>query len=69
MIELLDKDKLDVQENDPFPVLNDLKLGRYLLKENLIELPDKDKLFVFWNDPYPVLNDCRLGRYKLSRLG
>ena len=32
MIELLDKDKLFVEENDPSPVSNDCRLGRYKLK-------------------------------------
>ena len=46
MIELLDKDKLFVSSNDLYPVLNDCRLGRYILKENVIELLDKDKLVV-----------------------
>ena len=66
-IELLDKDKLLVSQNDSYPVLNDCRLGRYKVKQNLIELLDRDKLSVMKNDPFPVLNDCRLGRYKLKQ--
>ena len=46
--------------------MNDCRLGRYILKWNLIELLDRDKLVVSLNDPFPVLNDCRLGRYILK---
>ena len=31
-IELLDKDKLVISQNDQFPVWNDCRLGRYKLK-------------------------------------
>ena len=30
MIEILDKDKLVVSENDFLPVINDCRLGRYI---------------------------------------
>ena len=63
-MELLDSDKLVVFSNDPLPVLNDCRLGRYKLKKNLIELLDKDKLVVEENDSSPISNDCSLGRYK-----
>ena len=46
MIELLDKDKVAVKWNDCSPVLNDCRLGRYIMKWNLMELLDKDKLLV-----------------------
>ena len=49
MQELLDKDKLTVQMNDCLPVLNDWRLGRYVLILNLIELLDKDRLVVLEN--------------------
>ena len=67
MIELPDRDKLVVQQNDPSPVWNDCRLGRYKLKQNQIELLDKDKLVVKENDHSPVSNDCRLGRYKIKK--
>ena len=47
---LLDKDKLVVNGNDPDPVMNDCRLGRYILKQNWIELLDKDKLVVSKNE-------------------
>ena len=49
-IELPDKDKLVVEENDKSPVMNDCRLGRYKLKQNWIELLDRDKLVVEKND-------------------
>ena len=64
MIIILDKDKLDVSQNDCFPVSNDCRLGRFENNQtNLIIILDKDKLVVKKNDALPVSNDCRLGRF------
>ena len=65
-IEILDKDKLVVLQNDCSPVLNDCRLGRYKLKKDRIEILDKDKLVVSQKDTSPVLNVCSLGRQKLK---
>ena len=63
-VELPDRDKLVVSQNEYFPVMNDCRLGRYKLKQNWIELLDKDKIVVNKNEYSPAWNDCRLGRYK-----
>ena len=62
-IELLDRDKLAVSQNDSSPIMNDCRLGRFMIKQNWIELLDRDKLVVEQNDLSPVSNDCRLGRF------
>ena len=46
--------------------MNDCRLGRFIIKKNMIELLDNNKLVVFENDPFPVLNDSRFGRYTLK---
>ena len=64
MIELLDKDKLDVLKKDLFPVLNDCSLGRFILKFNWIEWLDKDKRVVNKNELVPIIIECKFGRYQ-----
>ena len=52
--------------NESLPIVNDCRLGRFILNHNMRELLDSDKLVVFQNDQLPVSNDCSLGRYKLK---